>query len=235
MFFPVKYLPLIFLSITLLIVACDTGTKAGTKTDQAEEAAKQEAVTNPAEMSEQNEQPPSNDNSTLSQEELTEKGMKLANRAFAVLSTELSRAINAGGIPSALEYCKLNAYPLIDSLSKANNAFIKRTSFKLRNPNNLSSPEEERMLKAYESAIDKNGNVDYKIFRPRVVDGGDHWSFYAPITLRNAVCLKCHGKIGLDIKNEDYAKIKELYPQDKANGYSLGDLRGIWSIQFSKS
>jgi hypothetical protein len=233
MHYPVKHLTLLFLSLALLFVACDAGPRDGAASEQPAEETTNETTTRPVDP-EQKEMPSSLEKTELSQDELIQKGMTIANRAFAVLSTELSRAINAGGVPSALDYCKLNAYPLLDSISRANNALIKRTSFKLRNPNNIAGPEEERILRTYESAINENGDVDYKEFRPRLMDGGDHWSFYAPITLRNAVCLKCHGKIGLDIKNEDYAKIRELYPQDKANGYALGDLRGIWSIQFKK-
>lgn len=230
---PVQLLTIMSVLIALLALSCGTDSPKSSPQKEEAETARQDEKPDTA-ASNANKREPASTEELSSVEDVTKKGMTIANKTFAMLSTELSRAINAGGIQSALDYCKLNAYPLVDSISQANNAYVKRTSLKLRNPNNIPGPEEEAILKLYESAIDKEGNVDFSKLRPRVKDKGDHWAFYAPITLRNPVCLKCHGKIGLDIKNEDYAKIRELYPQDKANGYELGDLRGIWSIQFKK-
>lgn len=55
--------------------------------------------------------------------------------------------------------------------------------------------------------------------------------YFAPILLKSQ-CLKCHGIIGQDIKDETYSIIKEHYPNDQAVGYQEGQLRGIWSINF---
>lgn len=41
------------------------------------------------------------------------------------------------------------------------------------------------------------------------------------------MCLQCHGKL---MNPEVLKKIKELYPKDKAVGYSENEVRGIWSI-----
>ena len=48
------------------------------------------------------------------------------------------------------------------------------------------------------------------------------------------LCLKCHGKIGETLNEDDYTIIKKIYPDDKAIGYDNENLRGIWSIQFEK-
>jgi len=40
-------------------------------------------------------------------------------------------------------------------------------------------------------------------------------------------CLKCHGQ---NIAPEITAKLKENYPDDKATGFKLGDVRGAFSI-----
>jgi len=44
--------------------------------------------------------------------------------------------------------------------------------------------------------------------------------------------LQCHGQIGKDIHDDVYKVIKEKYPQDKATGFKVGELRGIWDIKF---
>jgi hypothetical protein len=41
------------------------------------------------------------------------------------------------------------------------------------------------------------------------------------------VCLACHGS---DITPEVAAAIDERYPDDMARGYSLGDVRGAFSL-----
>lgn len=58
-------------------------------------------------------------------------------------------------------------------------------------------------------------------------------AFYAPIKV-NAFCLQCHGELGQTLQEEDYAMIKERYPGDQALGYVNGDLRGMWSIQWTE-
>ena len=55
--------------------------------------------------------------------------------------------------------------------------------------------------------------------------------YFAPIILKSE-CLKCHGSVGSDIKDETYALIKNLYPKDEAVGFQEGELRGIWSLNF---
>ena len=42
------------------------------------------------------------------------------------------------------------------------------------------------------------------------------------------VCLKCHGE---NIDPAVKAKLGELYPNDKATGYKLGDLRGAFTVR----
>jgi hypothetical protein len=57
-------------------------------------------------------------------------------------------------------------------------------------------------------------------------------TFYMPITIISPLCLRCHGKIGTDISQEDYAVIKSLYPNDEATSYTMNELRGMWKVEF---
>ena len=41
------------------------------------------------------------------------------------------------------------------------------------------------------------------------------------------LCLTCHGK---DIAPDLAAKIRERYPKDRAIGFSLGEIRGAFTI-----
>lgn len=42
------------------------------------------------------------------------------------------------------------------------------------------------------------------------------------------ICLNCHG--GDTVKPEIEALLAEFYPNDKARGYSAGDIRGAFTI-----
>lgn len=158
-----------------------------------------------------------------------EKGKAITSAAFAALSSKLSAAMETGGVAGAVEYCNLAAYPLLDSLSKANNATIHRTSSKLRNPKNAAQGWEVEALAALEQA---KTLVREPKPRVRLLEDGSV-GYIAPIKLL-PLCTKCHGAVGTEIAAADYEVIKKLYPQDAATGYQVDELRGMWSIQFKR-
>ncbi len=155
------------------------------------------------------------------------QGKEIAARTFGVLSSTLQQAMNKDGVPGAIDLCNLKAYPLVDSLSGAFDARIRRTSLKTRNPNNNPTMQETRILDRYQETVQNGGEL-----QPLVVTLEDErHAFYAPIRV-NAFCLKCHGVVGESLDEGHYALIRERYPNDKAIDYADGDLRGIWSIEF---
>jgi hypothetical protein len=56
--------------------------------------------------------------------------------------------------------------------------------------------------------------------------------FYAPIVITTNLCLQCHGVPDVDLRPEMQPLIAQLYPQDEATGFQLGDLRGLWRVDF---
>ena len=159
--------------------------------------------------------------------EFTVVGDKIAMASFESLSGNLKAAASRGGIANAIQFCNMNALPLTDSLSKTFNAKIKRSSLKLRNPGNQPDSLEAYMLDLYAQIL--------KMKKPMVgktlLTNNNDVRYFAPIILKSQ-CLKCHGVIGQDVKDETYAIIKEHYPNDAAVDFKEGDLRGIWSINF---
>ena len=131
-------------------------------------------------------------------------------------------AMKKGGVPEAVQYCNLAGLPLIDSLAQAHEVSIRRTSLKIRQPKDAPTAAEKKALDQYHAQFSAG-----EVLKPFVETN----TFYAPILVSEA-CLKCHGKLGETLKQEDYDLIKQLYPEDEAIGYAAGDLRGIWSITF---
>ena len=158
-----------------------------------------------------------------------ENGKTIAAATFAELSGKLTNALEKNGVSGAVEYCSLTAIPLLDSLSKVHNATIRRTSTKLRNPVDKPTEWESGILAEFEKKA-----MSGEEMQPIVRKLDEHTvTFAAPIKML-PLCSKCHGAVGSDIAEGDYATIKKLYPSDTAIGYKTGELRGIWSITFNK-
>jgi Protein of unknown function (DUF3365) len=157
----------------------------------------------------------------------TIKGDKMADISAQALGNNLKAAMLAGGPENAIQFCNLNAQPLTDSLSSAFNASIKRTSLKLRNPDNQPDSLEAYMLDLY-LQIEK---MKKPMVSKTLLTKRNEVRYFAPILLQ-AQCLLCHGTVGNEISAAIYTILKQHYPNDSAVGFQEGKLRGIWSINF---
>lgn len=171
------------------------------------------------------------DNSLTEKErqEYTNKGNEISQATFKALSEKLTEQMKLGGPAQAIPFCNVEAMPLTQQLSEEYNVTIKRTSDKLRNPENKPSARELEIINDYHKLISDKQEVT-----PIVeVDINNKKHYYAPIILKGN-CLACHGKVEEFVSVKTDSIIKSLYPNDEAIGYNEGDLRGIWSIEFKK-
>lgn len=156
-----------------------------------------------------------------------ERGLEYALNAQAVLGKNLMQAIQKDGTIGALSFCNEMAYPLTDSMAVVQNVQLKRVSDKPRNQNNQANAEELKYIEAYKNRIAKQELPD-----PLVTQSNTEVQVYYPI-LTNAMCLQCHGQ-PKDIVPSTLKKLTVLYPKDKALGYDLNEVRGIWKVTFDK-
>lgn len=157
-----------------------------------------------------------------------ERGLNYALTTKAVLGKNLMRAIQKEGTIEALTFCNEKAYPLTDSMSVVHNATIKRVSDKPRNANNQASIKELNYINSFKNEIINNREP-----QPIVEQIDNQVNVYYPITT-NSMCLQCHGKPNKDIDSKTLKALHRLYPNDKAIGYDINQVRGIWSIAFEK-
>lgn len=159
-----------------------------------------------------------------------ELGTSIAVASQQALGKKLQGAINAKGVEYAIDYCNLNAVPLVDSLSMQYKATIRRVSKKNRNPGNVPSSMELQILEAYETQLADSVQPSTNV-QPL---GDDRYLFTKAIVIDNTLCLNCHGtpENGMLKTTKDFILTK--YPDDKATGFSMGDLRGMWSIVLPK-
>ncbi len=156
------------------------------------------------------------------------KGLNYALSTKGQLGKNLMGAIKKKGIKEAVTFCNERAYALTDSMAKVNHATIKRVSDKPRNQNNIANAKELAHIETFKTMVSNEQDVE-----AIVEEVGNSVNFYYPITT-NAMCLQCHGTPNKELKSDTYKTIKGLYPNDKAIGYDVNQVRGIWSITFDK-
>ena len=169
------------------------------------------------------------------QKELTEKekssyiikGKEIAQITVKNLGGNLIKHMKEGGPQQAIPFCNTNAQPLTKEVAKKYNVSIKRTSLKIRNENNKPTKTETEILSQYATSILEGTKLKPIVSKDK--SGKVH--FYAPIKLE-AKCLACHGTVGKEVTVKTDSILKALYPNDKATGFQVGDLRGIMSITF---
>ena len=155
-------------------------------------------------------------------------GLKYALSTKAQLGKNLMKAIQEKGPIGAIEFCNIEAMKLTDSMSVMHNAIIKRVSDKARNPKNLANAKESGHIAAFKKLVKAGSDID-----PIVEEINGEVNFYYPITT-NTMCLQCHGTPNEQVTSETLTVLTALYPSDKALGYNVNEVRGIWSIVFDK-
>ncbi|MDH5656379.1 MAG: DUF3365 domain-containing protein, partial [Spirochaetia bacterium] len=108
------------------------------------------------------------------------------------------------------------------------NFSFRRTSLKYRNPNNAPDELEKKVLTSW---IDLYN--DGKEIKPHIEPAANGYRVLVPMLVPTVTCLGCHGTPD-SIDSEAVKVIDELYPEDKAKGFVVGDLRGAISLQIEK-
>ncbi|OUD15346.1 Tll0287-like domain-containing protein [Thioflexithrix psekupsensis] len=149
------------------------------------------------------------------------------------LQGELKGAIESGGPTNAISVCHSSAPKIAEEASQAENMHLSRVSLKNRNPNNevVAGSWQESVLQQFEqrkAAGEDPMQIDYAA--TQVINGVETYAYMKAIPTPD-LCLTCHGA---DVKPEVQAKLSELYPEDKAVGYAVGDLRGAFLIMQAK-
>lgn len=161
-------------------------------------------------------------------------GDEISTELLKTLQNELQQAIQSGGIKEAINVCNLKAIPLTGIVEKSTKSpvEIKRTSLRYRNEKNAPDEFELIALNHYESLMASNDEIPPFYIQKINAEESSFYNYYKPLTMK-PICLTCHGSNEM-IGEETLTLIRELYPEDKATGYSEGDFRGLVRIKFSE-
>lgn len=159
-------------------------------------------------------------------EETTEIARAAAQEAFQSLSAELIKAMADGGPVSAIPVCSDKAGSIIQQVAAKRTLEMIRLSDKPRNAAQQAKGTDFEAIESFRNTL-KNGGV----MKPQLESLADGSALVrAPIVISAPLCLQCHGSES-DIAPETRKAILGIYPADKATGYKLNDLRGIWKIK----
>nr|WP_091692805.1 DUF3365 domain-containing protein [Algoriphagus locisalis] len=171
----------------------------------------------------------------LSEAQITQEAMiwgdSISNEAQQQLMSSLHQAVEEKGYAGALEFCNVNAAPIVNDLSNKHGVEIRRTSFRARNQNNLPTEAESALLEAYQYNVENGIQSEPNIQK---IEGGDVLLYTKAIVIPSEFCLACHGDSENEIEAGLLNKIDSLYPTDLARGFSVGNLRGMWSLKIPK-
>jgi hypothetical protein len=149
-------------------------------------------------------------------------------KAFAEnLKSELQGAIKSGGPVHAIPVCNVRAPEIAAELSKPGQWTIGRTSHKTRNPSNAPDDWETGVLEEFRRRAAAGESLD-GMEKVELIesDGGTTYRYMKAIPV-GQVCLTCHGS---DIAPNLKAEIDTYYPEDRATGLELGEIRGAFTI-----
>lgn len=147
-------------------------------------------------------------------------------RLLAPFKQHLQQALRAGlssGPAEAIALCRDEAPAIAEALS-GDSVRMGRSSHRLRNPANAGPRWVAPILEAYVKDTSER--------LPRTVVLEDNLRGYVEPIFVQPVCLACHGE---DLAADVAAQVNELYPADQATGFEVGDLRGVFWVEFPAS
>lgn len=165
-------------------------------------------------------------------EDRSAKAREIVKEFAGKLQGELKTGMEAGGPTQAITVCRDKAPDIAALLSSRYGGRVARTSLRTRNPGSEPDAWEAKVLKEFE-ARKARGEDPAQIEHAEIVTAGGQKQFRYMKAIAigpNQPCLKCHGAT---IDPAVSAKLKELYPADKATGYKEGELRGAFTISQS--
>ncbi|HKK55570.1 DUF3365 domain-containing protein [Marinobacter sp.] len=159
-----------------------------------------------------------------STDEMVVEARSLVKAFGSSLKQALQAAIKEGGLTNGIGVCNTVA-PEIAASNSNREWTISRTSLRVRNPDNKPTEWQELQLQAMDRQPVKNGKP-VEVWQVSEASGQPEFRYMSAIPTQK-LCLGCHGK---SIDPQVKARVKELYPEDRATGFSEGDLRGAFVV-----
>ncbi|MDW7975775.1 MAG: DUF3365 domain-containing protein [Leptospiraceae bacterium] len=154
------------------------------------------------------------------------EAIRIFDEFFDNLRAELMKAIQKNQFDGAISVCKEISPAMERSYSEKYKMKIYRISDKYRNPDHKPTPDEMEVLNYWQEKMKQNQELKAVYFQV-----GNKTKVMKPIKTFADLCLQCHGDPA-KMNPAVLERIKKEYPDDKAVGYKLNDLRGAFVAEF---
>ncbi len=153
----------------------------------------------------------------------------LADRFQKELQGQLQAALKAGGPVGAIAVCQQAAPAIAAHLSAESGALVRRIALKERNPTAGVTGDMRARLNALARAPLTDDGKPASVQWTSGTGALARVHYLRAIPMQAQPCAACHGtSIAPDVQ----AAIDALYPNDRATGFTPGELRGAVAISW---
>lgn len=163
-------------------------------------------------------------------DDLLPEARKVASTVPPKLLAVLTAEIGKSGPEGAIGVCREQAPQMAKAASEQTGWSIRRVSLNNRNPKAVPDAWERAILQDFDRRA-AAGESPATLEKGEVVteDGKKSYRYMKALPTMD-LCLKCHG-VQDSLSPAVKEKLAALYPQDKATGYSAGQIRGAMTIR----
>ena len=158
-------------------------------------------------------------------DDLLERSRAIADDFQQQLGGQLASAMAAGGPVAAIEVCAEVAPEIAAKASRESGAVVGRTALRVRNPDNAPDSDARQVLKAFTERLETGDSMPLEHFGT-APGGGNR---YMRAIVLQPLCATCHGAT---LAPAVSAAVAARYPQDRATGFAVGELRGAFIIDW---
>jgi hypothetical protein len=154
-----------------------------------------------------------------------EDARKLAATVPANLLTVLTAELNRTGPAGAIEVCRDKAPEMARAASERSGWNVRRASLRNRNPKGVPDTWERVALERFDAQAAAGVAAPTLETYQVVSENGRQMFRYAKALPTQSLCVQCHGPVD-KLSEPVKAKLRALYPNDRATGYEPGQIRG---------
>jgi len=151
----------------------------------------------------------------------------LVQQFAGALRNALQTAIDDGDLSHALRVCKTVAPEIAHDIRQQGDWLVRRTALRVRNPDNAPTHEEKGVLTDFQARATRGEKIAGMEFMATTKRLGEPFFHYMQAIPLGELCAQCHGK---NIDPDLALLIQGLYPEDRATGFEIGELRGAFTL-----
>lgn len=159
---------------------------------------------------------------------LTAEARAITKEFGGTLINMVKASVKSNGPAATIPICNHSGPGVAKKMSEIHQWDVSRTSLKIRNPANTPDEWETAVLHKFEER-QAAGEDPKKMDHAEVVDmdGKQVFRYMKAIPIQEP-CLQCHGEA--EVTADVVSRLQSMYPDDKARGYRMGDIRGAFTL-----